>query len=368
MNWGLFLCVVYNGYVMKQRIVLLLDMDAFFAMIEELENPRFKGKPVVVGADPNEGKGRGVVSACNYKAREYGIHSAMPISEAWRLCSQAVFLPVNGTLYSEVSRNIMEIIRKHASVVEQVSQDEAYVDVSFVGSFIAAKELAEKIREDIFKKEQLTASCGIGENKIIAKMACKKAKPNGVFVVEQHKTDHFLLPLKIREIPGVGPKTEVVLEKFFKKKELTIKDVRKATKEELIELLGVMGSALHERVRGIDKTPVVVHEEVKSIGKEHTFLKDTRDAEEIFSVFRDLILHIQKELQAQELSFKTITVVCRFYGFETHTKSKTFKKVSKNYQVLKKEAMRLLLRFLVENLKPVRLVGIRIRVAEQLPK
>jgi DNA polymerase IV (DinB-like DNA polymerase) len=353
---------------MKQRIVLLLDMDAFFAMIEERENPRFKGRPVVVGADPKEGKGRGVVSTCNYKAREYGIHSAMPISQAWRLCSQAVFLPVNGALYSKVSDNIMEIIRKHATILEQVSQDEAYVDLSFTGSYIKAEKLAERIRKDIFKKEQLTASCGIAENKMVAKMACKKAKPNGVLVVEKDKIDQFLFLLKIQEIPGVGPKTAIVLEKFFKKRELKVEDVKKATREELIDLMGVAGDALYDKVRGIDETPIVVNGEIKSIGKEHTFAKDTRDSEEIFSVFYELILGIQKELQEQELSFKIITVVCRFHGFETHTKSKTLKKVSKDGKVLKKESMRLLLRFLTENLKPVRLIGVRIQVAGKFSK
>ena len=353
---------------MKKRIILLLDMDAFFAMIEERENPRFKGKPVVVGAEPNKGRGRGVVSTCNYEARKYGIHSAMPISQAWRLCPKAVFLPVNGPLYSKVSSNIMEILKKYTSLIEQVSQDEAYLDISFTKSFSKAKKLAEKIRKDIFQQEQLISSCGIAENKMIAKMACEKAKPNGILVVKLDKMDQFLLPLKIRAIPGVGPKTAVVLEKFFQKRELTIKDVRKAAREELIKLMGVAGNTLYEKVRGIDENPIALNEEVKSIGKEHTFQEDTRDAEEIFSVFHELALGVQKELQEQRFSFKTITVVCRFQGFETHTKSKTLKEASKDGKVLKKESMRLLLRFLTENLKPVRLVGVRIQVAGKSSK
>ena len=180
--------------------------------------------------------------------------------------------------------------------------------------------------------------------------------------------DQFLLPLKIRAIPGVGPKTAVVLEKFFQKRELTIKDVRKAAREELIKLMGVAGNTLYEKVRGIDENPIALNEEVKSIGKEHTFQEDTRDAEEIFSVFHELALGVQKELQEQRFSFKTITVVCRFQGFETHTKSKTLKEASKDGKVLKKESMRLLLRFLTENLKPVRLVGVRIQVAGKSSK
>ena len=370
------LYVVYNDCVMKQRIILLLDMDAFFPAIEQRENPRFKGLPVVVGADPKQGIGRGVVSSASYEARKYGIHSAMPISQAYTLCPHAVFLPVQGVLYSEVSRNIMEILKKYTPIVEQVSLDEAYLDISFIKRFSAAKNLAEMIRKDILKREKLTASCGIAQNKMIAKIACEKAKPrlastshhesrraNGVLAIEPSETGRFLLPLNIREIPGVGPKTQAALERFFRKKELTVQDVRKATKEELVELFGVLGNTLYEKVRGIDENPVSIEEEIKSIGKEHTFEQDTRDGEEIFPVFRELISNIEDELREGELSFKTITVVCRFQGFETHTKSKTLKEDSQDSKLLEKESMRLLLRFLTENLKPVRLIGVRVKIA-----
>jgi len=352
---------------------LLLDMDAFFPAIEQRENPRFKGLPVVVGADPKQGKGRGVVSSASYEARRCGIHSAMPISKAWRLCPNAIFLPVQGVLYSRVSQNIMQILKKYTPTIEQVSLDEAYLDVSFVGTYAKAKELAQKIRTEIYQRERLSASCGIAQNKMIAKIACEKAKlrlhqgyggqANGILALRPSETNRFLLPLGIREISGVGPKTAAALEKFFKKKELTVQDVRKTSKKELVEFLGVFGNILYEKVRGIDENPVSVEEEIKSIGKEHTFEKDTRDGEEIFPIFRELILNVVEELRERELSFKTITVVCRFQGFETHTKSKTFKETFQDGKFLEKEAMRLLLKFLAENLKPVRLVGVRIRVA-----
>jgi DNA polymerase IV (archaeal DinB-like DNA polymerase) len=338
-------------------------MDAFFAMIEERENPHFQGKPVVVGADPKEGKGRGVVSTCNYEARKFGIHSALPISEAWRLCPEAVFLPVDGALYSKVSSNIIKILRGYAPLVEQVSLDEAYLDMSFLGDFQKVGRVAEQIRKEIFKKEKLPASCGVAPNKMAAKIACEKAKPDGVLVVEPKEVEAFLLPLGIRDIPGVGPKTAAALEKALKKKELRVEDVKKMSKEDLVSLLGVFGESLYEKVRGIHEAPVVIGEDVKSIGKEHTFEKDTRDAEEIFPVFRDLVSGVTRELKEEGLSFKTITVVCRFEGFETHTKSKTIKGDSKDWKVFEKEAMQLLLRFLTENLKPVRLVGVRLRVA-----
>ena len=348
---------------MKQRIILLLDMDAFFAMVEERENPHFRGKPVVVGADPKEGMGRGVVSTCNYEARNYGIHSAMPISEAWRLCPKAVFLPVDGALYSRVSQNIMEILQRYTSTIEQVSVDEAYLDISFMGSFKNAEKLAEKIRKEILKKEKLPASCGVAPNKMVAKIACKKAKPNGVVTVKPEDVESFLSPLSIRMIPGIGPKTEVLLQQFFKRGELKIKDVREVPKEELVELLGVFGNALCDKVRGIDHSPVTVEEEVKSIGKEHTFERDTRDGEEIFLVFRELAREVSSGLKEAGLAFKTITVVCRFQGFETHTKSKTFTEASQDWKFFEKEAVRLLLKFLAVNLKPVRLIGVRARVA-----
>jgi len=366
---------------MKQRIILLLDMDAFFPAIEQRENPRFKGLPVVVGADPKQGKGRGVVSSASYEARKYGIHSAMPISEAWRLCSQAVFLPVDGKLYSQVSESIMEIIQAGCPgcLVEQVSLDEAYIDFIHYHtlkysseSWGKAEKTARRLKEEIWNREQLSCSIGIGSNKMIAKIACEKAKPgtvrylakpNGIFVVESNEVERFLSPLRIREIPGVGPKTEATLERFFKKKELKVQDVRKASREELVELLGVFGNILYDRVRGIDENPVTAKEEVQSIGKEHTFEYDTRDGEEIFQVFRELAREVASELKEENFAFKTITVVCRFQGFETHTKSKTLKEGSKDGKLLEKESMRLLLKFLVENPKPVRLVGVRARVA-----
>lgn len=348
---------------MGDRIILLLDMDAFFAMIEERENLQFQGKPVVVGADPKEGKGRGVVSTANYEARKYGIHSAMPISEAWRLCPKAVFLPVQGELYSQVSENIMEILRACTPLVEQVSLDEAYLDISFIGSFEKARELAEKLRKEIFTKEKLIASCGVASNKMVAKIACEKAKPNGILAVKPKETQAFLDSLSVRAIPGIGPKAEEKLKKFFGMQQVLIKKLKEASKQDLHTLFGVMGDEIYKKARARDDSPVVTKEEIKSIGKEHTFEKDTRDGEEIFPVFRKLASEVVSELRKGGFSFKTITVVCRFQGFETHTKSKSLKGPSQDWKLLQKEANLLLLRFLVENPKQVRLVGIRASLA-----
>jgi len=357
---------------MKERIILHLDMDAFFAAIEERENPHFRGKPVVVGADPLEGKGRGVVSTASYEARKYGIHSALPISIAYRLCPQAIFLPVNGSLYSEVSSRIMETLHKHASVVEQVSLDEAYIDlesVNLVGlslSKLGRAKFAQGIKQEIWEQEKLPCSIGIGPNKMVAKIACGKAKPNGILVIEPKDVEKFLDRLSIEEIPGIGPKTAALLYRAFQKQELSVADVKKMEKEKLIDLLGVYGGDLYDKVRGIDENPVVAEEEVKSIGKEHTFAKDTRDGEELFSVFRVLAKEVWQETKEQGILFRNITVRCRFQGFETHTKSKTHKEAITSEQVFQKEASKLLLRFLTENPKPVRLVGVRLGLLSEM--
>ncbi|MBC7074094.1 DNA polymerase IV, partial [Candidatus Parcubacteria bacterium] len=192
---------------MNGRIILHCDMDYFFAQIEERDNPQFKGKPVVVGADPKGGKGRGVVSTANYEARKYGIKSGMPISKAYKLCPNAIFLPVNIELYEKVSEKIMQIIKKYSPIWEIVSLDEAYLDVSFLKDWEGAKKLGEQLKKEIFEKEKLTCTVGVGPNKTIAKLAAEKSKPNGLKVIKPNEVQQFLDPLDIDDLPGIGPKT-----------------------------------------------------------------------------------------------------------------------------------------------------------------
>jgi DNA polymerase IV (DinB-like DNA polymerase) len=359
-------------------------MDYFFAQIEEKENPQFKGKPVVVGADPKEGKGRGVVSTCNYLARRYGIKSAMPISKAYQLCPKAIFLPVNLELYQKVSERIMEIIKRYSSKWEIVSLDEAYLDLTEYSNILqnmriskidkiykGVENLAKKLKAEIWEKEKLTATIGIGPNKLIAKMAAEKAKrrselyptteakPNGLLIIKSDRVKKFLEPLDIEDLPGIGPKTAEKLREIGINK---IKELKKLSKAELKDMFGKAGETIYDRARGIDEEPVTSEEIIKSIGKEHTFEKDTRDPEIIFGAFEELIEDVGRELFSANLSFKTITVICRFSGFETHTKSKTLKEPTRNLEILGKEAKKLLLRFLVENPKLIRLVGIRVSI------
>jgi DNA polymerase IV (DinB-like DNA polymerase) len=347
-------------------------MDYFFAQIEERENPQFKGKPVVVGADPKGGRGRGVVSTANYEARKYGIKSGMPISKAYQLCPQAIFLPVNIELYQKVSEKIMEIIKKYSPIFEQVSLDEAYLDLSSnnddrhdwktVGIWDRWKEAEEtgrRLKKEIFEKEKLTSTVGIGPNKLIAKMAAEKAKPNGLLIIKPNQVKNFLEPLDITELPGIGPKTAEKLRAIGVNK---IKELKKISKSKLREMFGIVGETLYERARGIDETPVTSEEIIKSIGKQITFEKDTRDPEIIFGAFERIIKSVWQELTENKFSFKTITVVCRFSGFETHTKSKTLKNPTNDFKILKTEAKKLFLKFLIENKKPIRLIGLRTKI------
>jgi DNA polymerase IV (DinB-like DNA polymerase) len=334
-------------------------MDYFFAQIEERENPQFKGKPVVVGADPKGGRGRGVVSTANYAARKYGIHSALPISKAFQLCPKAIFLPVNMELYQKVSERIMEIVKKYSETWEIVSLDEAYLDISFVKSYKGAKLFAEKLKEEILKKEKLTSTIGIGPNKLIAKMTSNKAKPNGLLIIKPKQVKKFLEPLNIEKLPGIGPKTAERLREIGVNK---IKELKKLSKMRLKNIFGIVGETIYQRARGIDGEEVSSEEIIKSVGREHTFEKDTRDSGIIFEVFEKIIEDLHQELINNNLSFRTITVICRFQGFETHTKSKTLKNFTQDLEILKKEAKRLFLKFLVENTKLIRLIGLRITV------
>jgi len=340
-----------------QRIILHIDMDAFFPAIEERENPQFKGKPIVVGADPKNGKGRGVVSSASYEARKYGIHSALPISKAFELCPKAIFLPVDMELYQKVSENIMKIVKKYSKTWEIVSVDEAYLDISFLKNYQRAENLAKKLKKEILEKEKLTATIGIAFNKLIAKMATNKAKPNGLLIIKPNQVKKFLELLNIEDLPGIGPKTAERLRELGINE---IKELKKISTSKLKNMFGIVGESIYEKSRGIDEGEVSSEEVIKSIGQEHTFDKDTRDPEILFKTFEKIIENVYQELIENKFFFKTLTVICRFSGFETHTKSKTLKESINDFEILKSEAKKLLLKFIMENPKLIRLIGLRI--------
>lgn len=360
-------------------IVLHLDMDAFFAAIEEREHPELKGKPVVIGADPKVGKGRGVVSTCNYEARRYGMRSAMPISKAWQLCPQAVFLPVRSSLYWEVSERIMDLLKIYALPLEQVSVDEAYLDLSSLSknrldlspldSFDKAKNLAQEIKTRIFQKEALTCSIGIGPNKLIAKVASDLQKPDGLTVILPEEVEDFLEPLSIRVIPGIGPKTEYFLHSKGIK---TIGQLKQIPTSTLKQWFGRWGEVMAERAQGRDERPVGGMDQAKSLCCQLTFQEDTDDKDLLFKTLMELTKQIWKRAKDEGILFRTITVMIRFANFETHTKSHTLKEPTDKLQVLRSQAMKLLLPFFDRRNNPggkkFRLLGVRVSHLSPIPE
>ncbi len=357
------------------RIVGHLDMDAFFAAIEERDNPLLRGLPIVVGADPRGGKGRGVVSTANYKARAYGIHSALPISQAWRLSEAArkrgqppaAFLPVRMERYAEVSMHVMETLRRFVFLVEQAGIDEAYFDLSSCESYSVAEEVARHIKSAIREEERLTASVGIGPNKLIAKIASGLDKPDGLTVVRAVDVAAFLAPLSVRTIPGIEPKTEAELAKIGVK---TIKDMRRFSQEELRAEFGKRGLDFYEKIHGRDETPIVNNYEAKSIGEQETFEQDTRDAQFLVERLRTICQDVMGRLVAERFThFRTVVLTVRFADFETKSRSHTLPFPTNDPQVLEEEARRLFAPFLDERENPggklIRLIGVR---AEKLER
>ena len=350
--------------LLKQRIVMHIDMDYFYAQIEERDNPELKGKPVIVGADPKRGKGRGVVSTCNYIAREKGVKSGMPISRAYKLCPEpeCVYLRPRIDYYAQESAILMKIIAEETKAMvekpkfEQVSIDELYIDVSSLRSYKRAERLAKLIKRKIKEERKLTCSVGIGPNKLIAKIASDYQKPDGLTVVKPGDVDRFLLPLDVDTLYGVGPKTKTELNALGIK---TVNDLRKFSLEFLKRNFGKFGEDLYLMARGIDLREVIEEFEVKSIGKQHTFEYDTRDLAEIRKVLLTESRAIDEELKDLGLAYRTVTITVRFEDFETHTKSKTFKSPQTGWSTLLEVGWELFKEFYYASKKKIRLVGLR---------
>jgi DNA polymerase IV (DinB-like DNA polymerase) len=339
------------------RIILHVDLDAFFPSVEVREHPGLKGKPVVVGADPKEGKGRGVVSSASYEARKFGIRSALPISRAWKLCPDCVYLRPHFDLYIPASNGVMSILKSHADRFEQGGIDEAYLDISnSVKDFDEAREFAKRMMEEVQEKERLTCSVGVAPNKMVAKIASDYKKPYGLTVVKEENVKDFLFPLAVRKIPGVGPKTERAL------KELNIEiisDLASAKPEILTRLFGVYGARLHEFANGIDNSEVIEEYETKSIGRDTTFEIDMDDADQILGVLDELAEEVHEDVIANGFKFKTITVRIRYPHFETHTSSKSLPFSTDDLNILRNNTKRLTVSFL-RGKKKIRLIGVRV--------
>ena len=358
------------------RIIVHVDMDAFYAAVEERYNPALRGLPVAVGADPKEGNGRGVVTTANYLARKFGIHSALPISRAWRFAEAArqrgepatVFIRPNFPLYREVSARIMEIFAGSADAFEEASIDEAYLDVSAHGNFQAAAEHVTKLKTEIREKEGLGCSVGIGPNKLVAKIASGHQKPDGLTVVLPEKVQEFLDPLPIRAIPGIGPKSEAFL---HERNMRTIKDLREIPEADLIDWFGKWGRRLFEKSRGVDDSAVSNEWTRKSLGEQETFEEDTRSSSVVTDRLYGMAERVLAKLREKEFAgFRTVTVTVRFSDFQTNNRSRSIKngiRIDNDGQalrLLKQEALTLLLPFFDARENPrgkaIRLIGLRL--------
>ncbi len=311
------------------RIIAHVDMDAFYASVEARYHPELRGRPLVVGADPKDGHGRGVVTAASYAARKYGIRSALPISRAWRLAEAArkrgepetVFVRDDRALYLEVSRRIMAIVSEGADAFQPASIDEAYVDLSSLGDLERARDQAHRIKREILEREGLTCSIGIGPNKLVAKIASDFRKPDGLTVVAPDEVQAFLDGLPIRVIPGIGPKTE----RFLHERGIVrIAELRTVEPARLREWLGRSGEDLHRKAHGQSDDPVSSDRERKSVGEQETFEVDSLDAAFVLDRARALGETVFARFVAAGFgAFRTVTVTVRFSGFMTVSRSKT---------------------------------------------
>lgn len=356
------------------RIIGHLDMDAFFAAVEERDRPAVKGLPVVVGADPREGRGRGVVSTASYKARAYGIHSAMPISIAWRLSEDAwrrgkppvVFLPPDFDRYLKSSSRVEAIVRARVPVIEKAGIDEMYIDLGFTETFEKAAGLATALKDDIRSRERLTASVGIGPNKLVAKIASDRRKPDGLTVVLPEEAEAFLEPLSVRVIPGIGPKTEA---RLAERRVRTIRDLKSLPRPVMEELFGKWGLDIYERARGLDDSPLETGWIPKSIGEQETFQEDTLDLDLLLGRAEAMSKSVFERFKEEGFkTFRTVTVTVRFRSFVTKTRSHTFPEPTDSLDALKLAAFKLLLPF-IERTGPrtenpdgllIRLIGVRV--------
>ncbi|MBL7157642.1 MAG: DNA polymerase IV [Candidatus Omnitrophica bacterium] len=361
----------------KRKFIVHVDMDAFFAAIEQRDNPSLRGKPVIVGADPKKGRGRGVVSTCSYEARKFGVHSGLPISIAYKKCPHAIFLPVNMEKYARISRQIYKIFYDFTPEVEPISIDEAFMDItgsfhlfgtprskSGAEAFSSALDLKRGtpretcllIKSRVKKDTGLTASVGLAPVKMVAKIASDLEKPDGFVEVSVRGLLGFLWPLDIRKLWGLGRKTEIILRKMNVN---TIGELAKKDVKELIDVFGKNGAHLWNLANGIDERTVEFAEEAKSIGNEITFDKDTLSREKIESTLMLLCEKVSGRLRCDGLKGRTITLKIRLEGFKTYTRAITIGVPNNFTDMLYKEVKNLYNRFNSKG-KKVRLVGVKV--------
>lgn len=333
-------------------MILHIDMDAFYASVEERDRPELKGKPVIVGGNP---KGRGVVAAANYKARAFGVHSAMPASKAQRLCPDAIFLPPRIDDYAVVSEEIHQIFKRYSPLVEPLSLDEAFMDVTGCDRLFGdAETIGKRIKQEIKKEISLCASVGIAPNKFVAKIASDLGKPDGFLTVKPEEVQAFLDPLPVRRLWGLGKASDRIL---ALKGIRTIYQLRQQSRAMLHGLFGQSGEQLWAFAHGQDERPVIPDHQVKSISNETTFEKDLQDFSLLQSHVVTLTEQVTWRLRCHGLSAHRVEIKIRFTDFKTMTRSQTLSRASRTTRDLLRPALKLLKTALGEKHRPVRLVG-----------
>jgi DNA polymerase-4 len=334
------------------RRILHCDMDCFYAAVHVRDDPSLAGKPVVVGGEPSS---RGVVAAASYEARRYGIHSAMPSSQAARRCPQLIFLRPDFARYRRESEEIFAIFREHTPLVQPASLDEAYLDVTdHLGAWGSATAIAREIRRRVREERRLTVSIGVGPNRLVAKIASDFDKPDGLTVVRPEQVDAFLAPLPVRRLHGVGPATERVLAEMGI---VTVADLRRFGAAALVARFGRWGEALHQFAHGIDDRAVTVERERKSLGTETTYERDVAELAVAEREIAGLAAEVAASLQKRHLLARTVTVKVRYADFTTVTRSRTFAVAAADAPTLTLHATVLLHRTDAGR-RPVRLLGV----------
>ncbi|MCG3180097.1 MAG: DNA polymerase IV [Phycisphaerae bacterium] len=334
------------------RHILHVDMDEFFAAVEKLDNPELRGRPLLVGGDP---KGRGVVSTASYEARVFGCHSAMPMATAIRLCPQAIVLPVRGARYGQVSEQIFAIFDRFTPLVEPLSIDEAFLDLTGTERLLGPPErTAARIKQAVRDEVGLTASVGLAPNKFLAKLASDLQKPDGLTIVEPGRVAELLDPLPIRKLWGVGAATAAQLDGIGVK---TIGQLREIDRLELTRMFGRSGEHYWRLARGLDDRDVTPDHAAKSIGQETTFPRDLPDPEQVAGVLLGQVEQVARRCRRHGLAARTVTLKIRYGDFKTITRSRTLGEPTDRTNLLWAAAKSLFDEWAKQGFRPVRLIG-----------
>ena len=341
---------------------MLVDFDYFFAQCEELRNPTLKDKPVVVGVYSGRTEESGAVSTSNYIARKYGVKSGMPLFLAKRKLegTDAVFLPVDHEYYEQISNSIMQIFRGYATSLEQVSVDEAYLDVTeqVQGSFEKAKDYAQKIKTEVKSQVGISFTIGVGPNKLVAKIACDSQKPDGLTIVKPEEAKGFLAPLPVDRLLGVGKKTSARMDSLGIK---TVGDLANYDVQKLIAIWGkILGVYFHNAANAVDNEPVQEQGEAESISRIGTLKQDSRDLAFILQKTDELTEDVAKEVAEKNLSFKQVAIYVVMTDLSSKSRSITLEQPAKDKETIKKNVKELFEKFLTETQLEVRRVGVKV--------